>query len=58
MNRVGFLGLLGEPAGPPPSVAVELGLSDVIRSGLVMMWIFDIVLEARVGWSGGTKTPS
>jgi len=58
MNRVGFLGLFGELAGPPPSVAVEPEVSDVIRSGLVMMWIFDMVLEARVGWSGGTKTPS
>lgn len=55
---MGFLGVFEEPMGALANAALGFEPSAVMRKGRVMMWMLDVVLEASVGWSGGTNTPS
>ena len=53
MNRVGFLVAVWEPAERD----VVLDGSERMRSGRDIYRMLELGIE-RVGWSGGTKTPS
>lgn len=55
MKRVGFFAPVCEPMGPP---VLACEGSARMRSGRVMWRMLDGVEVARVGWSGGTNTPS
>lgn len=59
MKRVGLrLDDCIEPPLPPPPPPLLPEASLLRFSWRVMMWMLEVVCDANVGWSGGTKTPS